>query len=57
MPGLTAAPAFSRRRDVQLVLYPLLDLAQHTKDLHWYMRQLEEVVIRALWEVRPAGAC
>ena len=33
----------------QLVLYPILDLAaDHRPDLHWYMRALEEVVIRAL---------
>lgn len=32
----------------QLVAYPIVDLKQHTKDLHWYLRQLEEVVIRGL---------
>ena len=32
----------------QLVMYPILDLTQHTKDLHWYLRQLEAVVIAAL---------
>ena len=32
----------------QLVLYPIIDLKQHRQDLHWYLRQLEEVVIRAL---------
>jgi len=35
----------------QLVLYPLLHLARHRQDLHWYMRSLEEVVVRALAEV------
>ena len=34
----------------QLVLYPILDLNHHEKDLHLYMRQLEEVVIKALEE-------
>lgn len=29
----------------QLVGYPVLDLAAHRKDLHWYLRQLEEVLI------------
>ena len=32
----------------QLVMYPIVDLTQHKQDLHWYLRQLEEVVIRAL---------
>ena len=27
----------------QLVVYPILDLREHKKDLHWYVRQLEEV--------------
>lgn len=27
----------------QLVGYPVLDLNFHKKDLHWYLRQLEEV--------------
>lgn len=30
----------------QLVLYPILDLQHHTKDLHWYLRSLEEAAIR-----------
>ena len=32
----------------QLVMYPIIDLTGHTQDLHWYLRQVEEVVIRAL---------
>lgn len=32
----------------QLVMYPILDLHNHTQDLHWYLRGLEEVIIRAL---------
>lgn len=32
----------------QLVGYPILNLAFHRKDLHWYLRQLEEVLIRVL---------
>lgn len=32
----------------QLVMYPVLDLQAHTPDLHWYLRSLEEVVIRSL---------
>lgn len=29
----------------QLVIYPVLDLHRHCTDLHWYLRQLEQVVI------------
>ena len=32
----------------QLVAYPLLNLRRHRQDLHWYLRQLEEVIIRAI---------
>jgi lipoate-protein ligase B len=32
----------------QLVGYPIFHLAQHKQDLHWYLRQLEEVLIVAL---------
>ncbi len=35
----------------QLVMYPILNLQRHQPDLHWYLRNLEEVVIRALEEV------
>ncbi|HXE60180.1 MAG TPA: lipoyl(octanoyl) transferase LipB [Gemmatimonadaceae bacterium] len=37
----------------QLVGYPIIDLAGHKKDLHWYLRQLEESLIRALarWHI------
>jgi lipoate-protein ligase B len=55
----------------QLVAYPIVDLKRHKKDLHWYLRQIEEAVIRALatfgltchrvngltgvWHTRPDG--
>jgi lipoyl(octanoyl) transferase len=33
----------------QLVAYPILNLKRnHKQDLHWYLRQLEEVIIRVL---------
>ncbi len=32
----------------QLVGYPILNLQHYRKDLHWYLRQLEEVLIRVL---------
>jgi lipoyl(octanoyl) transferase len=31
----------------QLVAYPILDLKRHRQDLHWYLRQLEEAIMRA----------
>lgn len=39
----------------QLVGYPIVNLEGHRKDLHWYLRSLEEVLIRALgWWGLPA---
>lgn len=32
----------------QLVGYPILNLRRHQPDLHWYLRQLEEVLIQLL---------
>ncbi|MHB1225122.1 MAG: lipoyl(octanoyl) transferase LipB, partial [Gemmatimonadaceae bacterium] len=32
----------------QLVGYPVLDLKRHRQDLHWYLRQVEESLIRAM---------
>lgn len=32
----------------QLVGYPILNLSYYQQDLHWYLRQLEEVIIRLL---------
>ena len=32
----------------QLVGYPIFDLKRHKRDLHWYLRQLEEALIVAL---------
>lgn len=39
----------------QLVVYPILDLAAYRKDLHWYLRRLEEVVIATLKGLGIAG--
>ncbi|OCR01352.1 lipoyl(octanoyl) transferase [Oscillatoriales cyanobacterium USR001] len=38
----------------QLVGYPILNLRRYRQDLHWYLRQLEEVLIRTLacWGLR-----
>lgn len=36
----------------QLVGYPIVDLSEHKQDLHWYLRQVEEVMIRG---VAPFG--
>jgi lipoate-protein ligase B len=35
----------------QLVGYPILQLQEHRADLHWYLRQLEAVLIAALAEL------
>jgi lipoyl(octanoyl) transferase len=32
----------------QIVGYPILNLQHYQKDLHWYLRQLEEVIIKTL---------
>jgi len=32
----------------QLVGYPIIDLKRHKRDLHWYLRSVEEALIRAL---------
>ena len=44
----------------QLVGYPIIDLRRHRQDLHWYLRQLEEALIRTIahWHIpgeRSAG--
>ncbi|MGC6482273.1 MAG: lipoyl(octanoyl) transferase LipB [Synechococcus sp.] len=39
----------------QLVAYPVLDLRRHQCDLHWYLRQLEHVVIDVLAQVGLVG--
>jgi lipoyl(octanoyl) transferase len=36
----------------QLVGYPIVDLKRHKRDLHWYLRQVEEAIIRG---VAPFG--
>ncbi|MBE7381722.1 MAG: lipoyl(octanoyl) transferase LipB [Leptolyngbya sp. SIO1E4] len=39
----------------QLVGYPILNLRRHCPDLHWYLRQLEEVLIRTLHNLDIPG--
>jgi lipoyl(octanoyl) transferase len=39
----------------QLVVYPILNLRHFQTDLHWYLRQLEEVVILTLSEYGLVG--
>lgn len=40
----------------QLVGYPVLDLKRFRPDLHWYLRQLEEVLIRAVGTLGLVGS-
>ena len=40
----------------QLVGYPILNLRRHQQDLHWYLRQLEEVLLRVLEVLGLKGA-
>ncbi len=35
----------------QLVGYPIFDLSEHRQDLHWFLRQMESALIRALEEL------
>ncbi|HVX41097.1 MAG TPA: lipoyl(octanoyl) transferase LipB [Gemmatimonadaceae bacterium] len=35
----------------QLVGYPIIDLKRHRRDLHWYLRQVEEALIVAMGEI------
>ncbi|WP_026104295.1 lipoyl(octanoyl) transferase LipB [Anabaena sp. PCC 7108] len=39
----------------QLVGYPILNLQHYRQDLHWYLRQLEEVLIRVLANYQLQG--
>ena len=39
----------------QLVGYPILDLNRHRRDVHWYMRSLEELLIGALGHYNISG--
>jgi lipoyl(octanoyl) transferase len=39
----------------QIVGYPIFDLKRHKQDLHWYLRQVEEAIIRALAPQGIAG--
>ena len=39
----------------QLVGYPIFDLEGHRKDVHWYLRSVEEALIRALGEFGLRG--
>ncbi len=39
----------------QLVGYPIIDLKRHKQDLHWYLRQVEEILIRALGDIGIPG--
>jgi lipoyl(octanoyl) transferase len=39
----------------QLVGYPIIDLKRHRQDLHWFLRQVEEALIRTIAEYGVSG--
>jgi lipoyl(octanoyl) transferase len=39
----------------QLVGYPILNLTAYQRDLHWYLRQLEQVIIHVLEQYNLSG--
>ena len=39
----------------QLILYPILNLNRHKRDVSWYLRQLEEVIIQSLQDFGVRG--
>ncbi|CAM9311942.1 unnamed protein product [Choristocarpus tenellus] len=39
----------------QIVLYPIVNLRRYRKDIHWYLRALEETVIRTLAKLGLQG--
>lgn len=39
----------------QIVMYPILNLRNYQQDLHWYLRQLEEVIISTLASYNLVG--
>ena len=38
-------------------MYPILNLRLFQQDLHWYLRSLEEVIIRWVMRSLAAGLC
>jgi len=40
----------------QITIYPILNLANYKKDIHWYLRALEETAILALGDFDVVGA-
>jgi len=41
----------------QLVVYPILNLTFAQKDIHWYIRSLEKVIIKLLIRLKIKGEC
>jgi lipoyl(octanoyl) transferase len=39
----------------QIVAYPILNLTAYQRDLHWYLRQLEQVIIHVLEQYNLSG--
>lgn len=44
-----------RKRNPQIVMYPIMNLRRYRQDIHWYLRALEETVIRTLAKLGLRG--
>ncbi|MFH1202226.1 MAG: lipoyl(octanoyl) transferase LipB [Candidatus Omnitrophota bacterium] len=39
----------------QIIAYPIFDLRRYKKDIHWFLRKLEEITIDFLWRYKISG--
>lgn len=45
----------TRQHNKQIVMYPIMNLRRYRQDIHWYLRALEETVIRTLAKLGLKG--
>lgn len=48
-------PPHPRAQKTQIVMYPIMNLRRYRQDIHWYLRALEETVIRTLAKLGLRG--